>query len=471
MTAVDAVRSGRTGWWGRLRSWLRGGRGTEERALLSVDDYAQIIAQFGSWVPLSGGVQQTLAGTPAEEIETSLEGYAQGAYKANGIVFACMLTRMLAFSGIRFAYQRIRNGRTSDLFGTQALALLEEPWVGGTTQDLLLRMIQDADLAGNAYITKIGGELVRLRPDWVQVILEPREVPVSPLNPDGGQVGFRRAGYMYRQDGTGEPVFFLPEQVAHFAPIPDPLASFRGMSWLTPVLREIAADGQMMRHKAKFLENAATPNMVVSFKESVTREQFEEFMEILDSRHAGAENAYKTLYLGGGADATVVGADLQQLDFKAVQGHGETRIAAAAGVPPVIVGLSEGLQAATYSNYSQARRRLADGTMHPLWANAAGSLAPLLPRENGARLWYSARDVPFLREDAKDVAEVQAKQAQTIGGLVKEGFTPESVVAAVMAEDWGLLEHTGLRSVQLHPENPDTSEGTPAAGGGDDDDG
>jgi phage portal protein BeeE len=53
------------------------------------------------------------------------------------------------------------------------------------------------------------------------------------------------------------------------------------------------------------------------------------------------------------------------------QGAGETRIAAAAGVPPVIVGLSEGLQAATYSNYSQARRRFADGTMRPLWRNAA----------------------------------------------------------------------------------------------------
>jgi hypothetical protein len=30
--------------------------------------------------------------------------------------------------------------------------------------------------------------------------------------------------------------------VAHWSPIPDPLANFRGMSWLTPVLREIDAD-------------------------------------------------------------------------------------------------------------------------------------------------------------------------------------------------------------------------------------
>ena len=63
--------------------------------------------------------------------------------------------------------------------------------------------------------------------------------------------------------------------------------------------------------------------------------------------HEGLWNAYKTLYLGGGADAKIIGSNMQQLDFKTVQGHGETRIAAAAGVPPIIVGLSEGLEAAT----------------------------------------------------------------------------------------------------------------------------
>jgi hypothetical protein len=63
---------------------------------------------------------------------------------------------------------------------------------------------------------------------------------------------------------------------------------------------------------------------------------------------------------------------MKQIDFKVTQGHGETRIAAAAGVPPIIVGLSEGLEAATYSNYGQARRRFADVTMRPLWRERGG---------------------------------------------------------------------------------------------------
>jgi hypothetical protein len=56
-----------------------------------------------------------------------------------------------------------------------------------------------------------------------------------------------------------------------------------------------------------------------------------------------------------------------------------------------------------------------------------------------------------MREDAGDLAAIQLQQAQTIGTLVKDGFTPESAVKAVMNGDMSLLAHTGLTSVQLLP--------------------
>lgn len=435
----------------------------EGRSISSIDDY---VYQLTQWSHLGGslGVQQTLNGSPAEQITNSLEGYATSAYAANGVIFACMLSRMMVFSGVRLQWQALGSDGPSRTFGTADLDILEHPWAGGTTQDLLLRMITDVDLAGNFYATVIDGELVRLRPDWVTIVLEPRKFR-------GATLGHRKIGYVYQEDGHGEPIPLLPDEVCHFAPIPDPLANYRGMSWLTPVLREIRIDGQMNHHKGKFFDNAATPNLAVSLKESVTIDQFKEFMEILDANHGGVENAYKTMYLGGGADVNVIGSSFEAMNFKQMQGHGETRIAAAAGVPPVIVGLSEGLQAATYSNYSQARRRFADGTVHPLWQNAVGSLEQLLPRPRGARLWYDARHVPFLREDTKDEAEIQGREAETIAKLTKEGYTAESVVDAVRAHDWSLLVHTGLRSIQLHPETdpegepaPDPDDDTPDEG-------
>lgn len=441
-----------------MASLLRSLRG--ERSITSLDDYAAALNEFiyNGNVYGMGGIQQTIQGQTTERIGNDLRSFATSAYAANGIVFAVMAVRMAVFSAIRFQWQQMSGGRPSTMFGTQDLAMLETPWTGGTTQDMLTRMIQDADLAGNSYWVESEDEAVRLRPDWVQIVLEARMLR-------GQQIGWKRLGYAYFEDGLGggsDPALFLPDEVVHFAPTPDPLATYRGMSWLTPVLREIANDKAMNRHKSKFFENGATPNLVASLDKSIPMEKFMAFAERLDAKHKGVDNAYKTLYLGGGADVKVVGADFKQMDFKVVQGHGETRIAAAGGVPPVIVGLSEGLEAATYSNYAQARRRFADGTMHPLWQNAAGSLATIVKTPpNGVRLWYDARDVPFLREDKADAAGIQNKQASTMKMLIDAGYEPESVIAAVDAEDWTLLKHTGLFSVQLQP--PGT--GLPAISG------
>jgi HK97 family phage portal protein len=406
------------------------------------DAYNAYMAQHAALT--SSGVTQTLAGN-VERVGSDYASLIAGGYAANGVIFACMAVRQQAFSAVRLQYQRLRAGRPSDLFGDSTLNLFERPWAGGTTQDLLSRMIQDADLAGNSYWFVDDGELVRMRPDWVDIVLELRRV-------GRGSVGYRRIGYAYYEGGNrqNDPVLFTLREVAHFAPNPDPAASWRGMSWLTPIVREIQADALMNAHKRRFFQNGATPNMVIKHAPERTVEQVKRFKAELDASHQGVENAYKVLHLGGGADVTVVGKDFQQIEFAAVQGHGETRIAAAAGVPPVIVGLSEGLAAATYSNYAQARRRFADGTMHPLWQNAAGSLETLRPVPGrDVRLWYDARDVPFLREDEKDSAVIAETKARTIRTYVDGGYTPESAKAAVESGDEGLLEHTGWFSVQL----------------------
>lgn len=400
-----------------------------------------------------GGVQQTLAGESFAPIGGDFVALAQNAHARNGVVFACMLVRQLVFSAIRFRYQRLTDGKPSDSFGSSSLGILERPWAGGTTQDLLNRILQDADLAGNSFFIQTDGELIRLRPDWVDIVVEPREFR-------GGILSGRKLGYVYTQGGRQsgeEPIPFMSREVAHFMPVPDPQASFRGMSWLTPVIREIENDRLMETHKRKFFENGATPNMIVKHNAQADIEKVRRFARMLEEDSAGIANAYKTLHLYPGADATVVGSDFRQNDFKAVQGGGETRIAAAAGVPPVIVGLSEGLQAATYSNYSQARRRFGDGTMHPLWQNVSGSLEPLVGIPPGganggvtpARLWYDASGVPFLREDEADAAKIAETKARTVRTYVDGGYTPESAVAAVEAGDLRLLVHTGLFSVQL----------------------
>lgn len=436
------------------------------RSITSINDYVNTVNEYG----FGSALETTWGPSRSEPLRNSFGAFAQGGFAGNGIVFSCMVSRQLVFSATRFRWQRIDNGKPSELFGTPALGLLERPAPGETTQDLLNRMIQDADLAGNAYhikdtpLARMGGDgsthLVRLRPDWVEIVAAKR------MRPDG-QIGWVRVGYIYTEGGKhsgNDPVPLLLDEVSHFSPIPDPLANFRGMSWLTPVVREIENDSLMTQHKRRFFQNGATPNMIIKHPAGADRQKVLDFQRRLEAENAGVYNAYKTLNLYPGADATVVGTNLRQLDFKQVQGAGETRIAAAAGVPPIIVGLSEGLEAATYSNYGQARRRFADGTIHPLWQNAAASLEPMLASPgSGVRLWYDSDNIPFLREDEGDAAAIQATRAGTISTLISAGYTPDSVVRAIEADDFRLLEHTGLFSVQLQA--PGTNP-TPPNGGG-----
>jgi phage portal protein BeeE len=395
-----------------------------------------------------------------ERDTTSFTRYVGEFYRDNGIIFAVILSRMLLFTEAKFQWQRLINGRPGDLFGTPTLSLLEVPWPNGTTGDLLARMEQDVSLHGNFYATREGDRIRRLRPDWVEIILD---------SAPGEAVTTNIVGYLYKPGGSDSstaPKVYTPQEVAHWAPIPDPLAQYRGMSWLTPVIREMVADRAATDHKLKFFENAATPNLAVSFSENITKDQFNAFMAAMNAAHQGTANAYKTLYLGGGADVKTIGANMDQMDFKNTQGAGETRICAAGGVPPIIVGLSEGLASATYSNYGMARRKFGDHWARPQWRSACAALAVLLDVPSGARLWYDDRDIAFLREDQKDVAAIQSQQATTMKSLVDSGYEPDSVTAAMLNEDWSLLKHTGLFSVQLQPPGTVQKAGAMAAGTG-----
>jgi phage portal protein BeeE len=428
--------------WSLLRSK------PEERYGLS--KYAMEKMLFdGQSYGLYGGY--TASNTKYECSDDNFSEYVRGAFKANGVVFACMAARSMVFSEVRFAIQEMdrKTGRPKDLEFPEKLRLFERPWPSAGTGDLLARAIQDVDLAGNHYVVRDGDRLRRLRPDWVEIVLN--KPPDEAIETD--VVGYQYTPGGHKVGKHGRSRFYLPEQVAHWAPIPDPEAQFRGQSWITPVLQEIMADKGASAHKKKFFDNAATPNLAVSMSAETTQEQFEGFLEQMDRRHQGVQDAYRTLYLGGGADVTVIGADMKQMDFKVTQGAGETRIAAAARVHPVIVGLSEGMQGSSLNagNFKTAKDSFADGTMRPLWRSVCQAYGNLIRTGANQRLWYDDRDIQFLRADMTERAEVQQREASVIRSLVDGGFEPDSIVEAIRAQDWTLLVHTGLVSVQLLP--------------------
>lgn len=457
---------------GRVNGELAAFRGRGGEARTSIDQWiseyllpAGMVNQFaynghvygfGGAGGYPGGPQLTYGQTKAREFTGDLPGHT-AAVKACPPAFAAEMVRALVLSQARFTYRMRPWAKTPRrTFGTPDLRVLEQPWPNGTTGDLIRKMEWHAGLAGNSFVTnwQQNARLRVLRPDWTAIVYGSQAEPDDPAGALDGEI----LGYVYQNGGiypgNEAPLRTLPvSSVAHWMPLPDPLNAGLGMSWITPAVREIQGDVLASQHKVTYFSNGATPNLVVKGIPAVTKTQFDELVDMMEERHKGIANAYRTLYLTSGADATVVGANLQEIDFRAVQAGGETRISFLSRVPASLLGIGEGLAGSSLNagNFSAARRSFGDSWIFPTLQDLAASLAPLVNVPAPAELWFDATDMPILREDAKDAAEIEQVKANTITTYVKDGFTPESAIAAVNAQDVTLLQHSGLVSVQLQP--------------------
>lgn len=452
--ACRAIRRGQPGrhtvqaWFEQIERKAVGSRAGD------LDSYFAFngVGYQGQMVDMTGGPAQ-------ERTEANFEGFVQQGLKGNSVIWACERLRVKVFCQIRFMWQTMNDRRPGALTGgvQTRLDLLDEPWPNGTTADLLARVRLHADFAGNAYVVKRqqpdGSYALRvLRPDWVTLVLGSNGMPTN----DPNDVDTEVIGYAYWPGGIRsgkDPEVFLPDEVMHYAPMPDPIAHYRGMSWLNPVIDELMADQAATQHKAQFFRNGAVGGVVVMVDKDMDEQAFGRWMRKFNAETRGLNNAYKTWYVTGGMDVKTLTSDMRQLDFKITQGAGETRIAAAAGTPPILVGLSEGLNAGQYNIYGQAKRSFVDGEVRPDWMNLCGSLQSIITPPNGKRLWYDDRDIPYLREDRKDLAEIMSLEMAAVETGLRAGFDPDAVVEAVAAGDIRLLlgKHGGLFSVQLQP--------------------
>lgn len=413
------------------------------------------------------GLNQTYTKQHIRDISATLPSYL-AALKTCPPAFAAQMVRALVLSQVRFTMRnKAWTSTPGRKFGTTALGLLERPWPNATTSELVSRMEWHAGLAGNAYVTRRPDRLRVLRPDWVGVIYG------SDLEPDnwdlmGHALDGELLGYAYCNGGFGpmrSPIqTILPHDMAHWSPIPDPESPGVGMSWITSAVRDMQADRAATEHKLQFFANGATPNLVVKGLTAPDQVSFNKMVDSLEERHSGVRNAYRTLYLTAGADATVVGANLAQMDFKATQGGGETRLSYLSRVPAALLGISEGLagSALNAGNFGMARRMFSDTWIHPTLQDLAATLAVLVNTPGDADLWFDTSDMPILREDAKDAAEIVDIKASSIVKLANGGYTRASAAAAVESQDLNLLvEDPNWVSVQVQP-----GSGQPANQGG-----
>ena len=386
----------------------------------------------GYWEGMASGasIMTTSYGSPDREaILPQIAAGAAAAFGTSSVVFAAEAARMLVFAQ---AELKLQAKDDKHLYTDGSLGLLQEPFGPGTgTAELLARMEQDAGLAGNSYTWgPPGGDLlVRLRPDWTTIVSEVADAP-------GGGWYRRVTGYWVeppKDSRQGEPFLAPADEVAHYAPVPDPAASFRGMSWLTPALRDITGDSGLADYKVSYLRNAASPNLLIKYDQRLQPSAVDAVRERVQSRYTG-DGAFGTLVLDQGADATIIGSNLQQMDFSNVQQSGTDRVLAASMVPGVLIGL-EPLRGAG-RGYQESVQKLANMWARPSWQRACGVLSRFVPGlPGGSRLWYDASGIALLQDGELEKGQSALVKAQALLALRQSGYDPMSAIAAVDSMD------------------------------------
>ena len=379
----------------------------------------------------------------------------------NPILLRCIIMRAAVFSEVRFQFQNTTGRASKNLFGTPALQILEHPWPGASTGDLLGRMEVDVSMYGNSYwYQSKPNALTWLDPTKMRILTGDAQ------GPSGKNVGSTLLGYQAVDEKGHVLENFLANEIIHYRPIADPDHPFRGLSWLASLLGDITTDQYVGDFMRGFLLNSATPNLVVTLPQDMDGDSFAEFRNKMEAAHTGPQSAFKTLYVTGGADVKTVGSNWNDMQLYETRSYGEARLCAAAGVPPSLVGIVEGLKGSSLNagNYTATRRSFADITIRPLWRMACAAVETVVPPPNsGSRLWYDDRDVAFLAADATDAADIRQKDATTMLSLVNGGMDPASVIVAVTTNDFTQLKPIpDLTSVQLQP-LPDPDAAEPAA--------
>lgn len=288
-----------------------------------------------------------------------------------------------------------------------ALLALVRRTSGG--QGLVETLAANLLLHGNAYVQILDdgaggvGDLFALRPERVVVEADAHGWPVAYRYRAGGQ-----SVVLPAEDSAGRTAVV---QVKALHPLDD----HYGAGCLGAAAAAIAAHNEATRWNAALLANAARPSGALVHDAGdkgmpLSAEQVDRLREELADGFAGGVNAGRPLLLEGGLKWQALSLSPAEMDFLELKATSAREIAAAFGVPPMLLGLPGD---ATYANYAEANRALWRLTVLPLCAKILGAVA------QGLRGWFEGAE---LRVDMDKVPAMAGDR--------------EKLWARVSAADW-----------------------------------
>lgn len=331
-----------------------------------------------------------MAGVSWQMLEKFLSLVSEG-YKKNAVVYACI--RVLAASAgepLLKIYRPGKDGKLEDLPEHPLFALLQRPNPLMTGFEFIELMATHLSICGQTYWWKersnanqvIG--LWPLRPDRIEPIL-------------GTGTGDLLRGWRYWLDGAS---FTLPAKDVFFVNYPDPGDEtggiLGGLGPLQVLAREVDTDNEATSFVYAMLKNYAMPGVVIQSKAKLNKKEAEELRSKFEARY-GDMNRGKPAIIDADTTIATLSHNMRDMTFPDVRSLGEARIAAAFGVPAILVGLKVGLDRSTFSNMAEAREYFAETTLSVLWRRLADQVTADLLADFGERGLVALFDTSTVR--------------------------------------------------------------------------
>lgn len=352
------------------------------------------------------------------------------AFGSNSIVYACL--RLLCQSVAEpplLAYTESGNGELTPLQTTHPIQMLLDRPNELMTQFEMLELIEiHLALTGGSYWWKQrtnGGaveNLWPLRPDRIVPIYEPN------LNAPRGQRGIK--GWGYYPPGGGQPIPIPRSEILAFG-TPDPAGETGGVvetiGWVQVLADEIAADNEATGFVGSLLANYAQPSMLIKTKMPIKDREIAKRLKAHWMSELGGAHKGEPALLDADTEIEKLSFDLKQLEFPDLRAQAESRIAAAAGVPPILAGLKVGLDHGTYSNYESSREYFADTTLSTKWKRYSDQFTNDLAPDFGPGIV-----IRFDLQQVKALAGQRIKQAEPVRDAFDRGAVTLAQYLAVI---------------------------------------
>lgn len=337
--------------------------------------------------------------------------YAEAAGKVydNSVVLTCIQWKANAISECELIIQqRTPKGwkQTDSVAARSAAATINRPNEYYTGGALLKGAVLSWDVRGQWFALKRRDRIGRMM--GLYWIPHPQIVPSSDVDNDEGKKLI--TNYYYTPKGFG-PISVDPREVIHVRNGIDPEDPRCGLSPLAAALRDVCTENEAANWLASVLRNGGAPSVWLSPKAGKdtpppTPDQWQRLKAYVNEF---------TQDKRGEAAAMPIPVDLirpsfspAELDLGAIREIPTSRICAAEGIDPMVLGLPS--QSKTYSNLEEARDAAGKQTILPMLAEWSDQLSWQVLPEFGLdpaqyRFWWDTTHVSWLQDETDSLHE------------------------------------------------------------------